>query len=261
MIARLRAASAAAVLTLLVAPVAGSGAVIPGLRSSGTLVVQANLQGAPVSIGGRVALYHRGALYRLDLLSLGIPGAGSDLSALASQLIGEGGVSLVYDGATGTITAWSNANHTYYTETPEHRASAAPVDGAARAAAAGDPLSALANVAASLRDVESATIQLVGHSMVNGHPATDLDVQMKRQMPGQPLENYHAQLALADDLGDFPLQIAFQSIPASKNGFGGTMKLDLTTVQRDLPPDDVFAAPAGYTRVSSLSGVLKVPVR
>ncbi len=34
------------------------------------------------------------------------------------------------------------------------------------------------------------------------------------------------------------------------------MKLDLTTVVRETPDDAVFAVPAGYTRVSSLSGVL-----
>ncbi len=39
---------------------------------------------------------------------------------------------------------------------------------------------------------------------------------MKRQLPGKPLEDYHAQLALADDLGDFPVQIAFASVPATK---------------------------------------------
>ncbi len=137
---------------------------------------------------------------------------------------------------------------------------AAPGSAATRAGG-GDPLAALANVAAALRDVQSATIQLAGHAMVNGHPTTNLDVQMRRQLPGQPLENYHAQVALADDLGDFPLQIAFQSIPAARGDFGGTMKLDLTTVQRDLPDDDVFAPPQGYTRVSSLSGVLKISIR
>ena len=127
-----------------------------------------------------------------------------DLSALAATLIGPGGVSDLYDGATGALSAWSNANQTYYSETPAVRA---PRRGIARRASAPhrrDPLAALASLAGALHDVQSATIQLVGHSVVNGHPATDLDVQMKRQLPGKPLENYHAQLALADDLNDFP---------------------------------------------------------
>ncbi len=252
------------VALLLVIPLPGTTAMIPGLRASGTLVVQANVQGSPMTLGGRVAVYHRGPLYRLDVLSLAIPGAGSDLSAVASQLIAPGGVSFVYDGATGAVTAWSNANRTCFFSVPERRALATPppgAEGAGERAGGGDPLAALANVALALRDVQSATIQLTGHTVVNGHPSTGLDVQMRRQLPGKPLENYHAQVALADDLGDFPLQIAFQSIPATRNDFGGTMKLDLTTVQRDVPDDDVFAPPQGYTRVNSLSGVLKVSLR
>ena len=107
--------------------------------------------------------------------------------------------------------------------------------------------------------MQSATIQLVGHTTVNGHPATSLDVQMRRQLPGKALENYHAQLALADDLGDFPVQITLQSVPATPRDFGGTAKLDLTEIQRDEPADNLFTIPTGYTRVSSLAGVLHMP--
>ncbi|HYW55144.1 MAG TPA: hypothetical protein VE826_14325, partial [Dongiaceae bacterium] len=170
--------------------------------------------------------------------------------------IGPGGMTAVYDTSTGAVTAWSNAHRTFYTATPERRAAspAAPAAGAP-SAASGDPFAALANVAGALRDVQTATIQLVGHSTVNGHPATNLDVQMRRQLPGKPLENYHAQLALADDLGEFPLQIAFQSVPATPSAFGGTAKLDLTSVQPDNPNDGMFRVPDGYTRVSSIGAV------
>jgi hypothetical protein len=256
-----RALAASAALLLASPALLGATASIPGLSSSGTIVVQANVQGQPVNVGGKVALYHKGSLYRLDLLSLGFPGTSGDLSALAATLIGPGGVSVLYDGSTGSLSAWSNANKTFYSETPA-RATAAPAATANGAPAnPGDPLSALASLATSLQNVQSATIQLVGHSPVNGHPATNLDVQMKRQLPGKPLENYHAQLALADDLNDFPVQIALQSVPATKNDFGGTMKLDLTSVQREVPADSIFTVPQGYTRVSSLGGVLKMPGR
>jgi hypothetical protein len=175
-----------------------------------------------------------------------------------SSLIAPGGVSIVYDGATETLSAWSSANRIYYTATPQRApASAAPAPAAQSAPTGSDPLATLANLAAALHDVESATIQLVGHTTVNGHPATDLDVTMKRQIPGRPLEDYHARLALADDLGDFPLQISFQSVPATKSAFGGVMKLDFTTVQRDVPDDAVFVIPAGYTRVTSITAILK----
>lgn len=252
----IRTLSAATVLLLSATPVLGANA-IPGLRSSGTIVVQADVQGQPVNVGGKVALYHKGALYRLDLLSLGFPGTSADVSAAMSSLIAPGGVSIVYDGATQTLSAWSSANRIYYTATPQRTpASAAPAP-AEGAPTGGDPLATLANLAGALHDVESATIQLVGHTTVNGHPATDLDVTMKRQLPGRPLEDYHARLALADDLGDFPLQISFQSVPATKSAFGGVMKLDFTTVQRDAPDDAVFVIPAGYTRVTSITAILK----
>ena len=247
-------ALAAPVTLALALPLLGAGPPIPGLRASGTIVIQANLQGQPVNIGGNVALYHKGTAYRLDLLSLGFPGAGSDLSALASTLLGPGGVTILYDGATAGITAWSSANRTYYVSSPP-AAVAAPAPGAA-APAGGDPLGALAGVAAALHDVQSATIQLIGHSVVNGHPTTGLDVQMKRQLPGKAPESYHAQFALADDLGGFPVQLTVQSIPPTPTAFGGTMKLDLTSLQAADPDDAMFRIPPGYTRVNSLSGVL-----
>ncbi len=253
----LRALAASAALLLASPSLLGAAAAVPGLRSSGTLVVSANVSGEPINVGGTVALYHKGALYRLDVLTLGFPGTSGGISALASTLIGPGGVSLLYDGATGATTAWSNQNKTYYQMAPPRAAaagSAAPAPSAP--ASPSDPLAGLASLAATLRDVQSATIQLTGHSQVNGHPTTGIDLQLKRQLPGKPLEDYHAQLALADDLADFPVQIAFASVPATKQAFGGTMKLDLTSVVRETPDDSVFAVPAGYTRVTSLSGVL-----
>ncbi|HEY0395307.1 MAG TPA: hypothetical protein VGD01_12495 [Candidatus Elarobacter sp.] len=259
----LRALAASAALLLASVPAvapAQTMQAIPGFRSSGTLVVALNLQGQPLNVGGRVAMYHKGSLYRLDVLSLGLPGLSGDLSAMAATLIGPGGVSVLYDGTSGGLSAWSDTNKTYYSEAPRN-APAASRAGAQNAPPAGpaDPLAALAGVGTLLRDVQTASIQLVGHSTVNGHPATSLDIQMKRQLPGKPIENYHAQLALADDLNEFPLQIALQSVPADKNAFGGTMKLDLTDIQRDTPADTLFTVPQGYTRVTSISGVLRRP--
>jgi hypothetical protein len=247
---------AALALTLAVPSLAAAAPAIPGLRATGTIVVQANVQGQPLNVGGNVALYHRGALYRLDVLSLGFPGTSGDLSALAATLIAPGGISVLYDGSNGGLSAWSNGNRTYY-EAPRATPAPAAAASAAAPAAPSDPLAALATVAAALQNVQSATIQLIGHGPVNGHPATKLDVQMKRQLPGKALEDYHGQFALADDLNAFPVQITLQSVPATRDAFGGTMKLDLTSVQPDTPDDSVFTVPQGYTRVGSLAGVLR----
>src|SRR5581483_626562 len=134
--------------------------------------------------------YHKNAAYRLDVLTLGFPGTSGDLSALASSLIAPGGISVVYDGATGSTVAWSNANRAYYVVTAPRGAAAPASPATVAAAAGGDPLSALAGVASALRDVSSASIQLVGHRVVNGHPSTDLDVQLRRALPGKAPENY-----------------------------------------------------------------------
>ena len=243
-------------LTLASSALLGAGT-LPALRSTGTLVAQVNYQGTPVNIGGNVALYHNGARYRLDVLSLGFPGTDPNLGALAATLVGPGGVTIVYDGASGAMTAWSSQNHTYYVMSPLRASGTAAAPAPPPVSTnAGDPLGALTTLASALKNVQSASVMMTGHSTVNGHPATNLDLQLKRALPGKPAEDYHAQLALADDLNDFPVQIALASTPASRDALGGTMRLDLTSVQTVAPDDSVFAVPAGYTRATSLSGVL-----
>jgi hypothetical protein len=232
-----------------------------GFSSTGTLVVQATVSGSPFDVGGNIALFRRGSMYRLDLLSLGFPGTGAQISAAAGALIAPGGATLVYDGRTGVITAYSNANHVYYQDGPKQDAAklAAPRTPAAPPTAAGaaDPLAALAGIVAQLRDVQRASIQLTGHSTTNGHPTDDLDVLVKRQRPGKALEDYHAQLELADDLDGFPVRILLSSTPPTPQDFGGSLRLDLTSVERATPDDRVFAIPPGYTRVASIGEVLQ----
>ena len=232
-----------------------------GIRSSGTLVVQANISGEPLTVGGTIALYRRASLYRLDVLSLGFPGAGAAAGAAAGALLGSGTATIIYDGATGALTAYSSANRTYYSEGAKV---ASPGASAAAAAPPGkiggpDPLEALASVTRQLHDVQRAAILFTGHATTNGHPVSDIDVQLKRQVPGKPLEDYHAQLSLADDLDGFPVRVLFSSVPASTGAFGGNLRLDLTTAQRDMPDDSVFAVPSGFTRVTSLGDVLRRP--
>jgi hypothetical protein len=229
-----------------------------GFHSTGTLVIAARVGGAPLDVGGNVALDRRGNLYRLDLLSLSLPSAGATASALAGALLAPGGATLLYDGATGTMTAYSNGNRVYYQDAPAAAAAPRVIPGPAAAPiGAADPLAALAGVVRQLHDVEQASIMLTGHATVNGHPTDDLDVLVKRQRPGKPREDYHAQVALADDLDGFPVQILFSSTPPSPQDFGGSLRLDLTAVTPQAPDAGTFAVPAGYTRVGSLGEVLQ----
>lgn len=238
------------------AEAADVSALASGVHATGTIVVQANISGAPVTIGGNIALYHRGNFYRLDLLSLAFPGTNSAMSAAASALLAPGGATIIYDGTSGAISAYSNANRSYYSELPKTPPPRNPTPSGAPPVAA-DPLDTLAGIARQLRDVQTASILLTGHGMTNGHPVSNIDVLLRRQLPGKAPESYHATFALADDLDGFPVQILLSITPPSPNDFGGNMRLDLLSVVAEVPADSVFAIPAGYARVSGIGDVLR----
>lgn len=245
---------------------AASASTPDGFRSTGTLVVQATFSGAPVNVGGPIALYRRGSMYRLDLLSLAFPGTDPATSAITGALLAPGGVTLIYDGGSGALTAYANGSRVYYEAAPAVKGAprrtlsdATPAaDAAPPAAGAADPLAALAAIVRQLHDVQRASILLTGHSTTNGHPTDDLDVQVRRQRAGKALEDYHAQLELADDLDGFPVRILLSSTPPTPQDFGGSLRLDLTAVAPETPDLATFAIPAGYARVTSLGAVLQV---
>ncbi len=261
-----RMLAAALLASLLAAPAAGRTAApatgsasgpATGFHSTGTLVVQATVSGSPFNVGGNIALYRRGSMYRLDLLSLGFPGTDSTTSAVAGALLAPGGATIIYNGATGALTAYSNGNRDYYEDTPKAATPGPATAPLPASPGAADPLAALAGIVRQLHDVQRASIELTGHSTTNGHATDDLDVLVRRQRPGKALEDYHAQLALADDLDGFPVRILFSSTPATPQDFGGSLRLDLTAIALETPDDAVFAVPAGYARVASLGQVLQ----
>jgi hypothetical protein len=250
-----------ALATLLTVPAplraADVSALSNGVHATGTMVVQANVSGTPVTLGGDIALFHRGNFYRLDLLSLAFPGPSSPLSTMAGALLPQGGATVIYNGVTGVLTAYSNANRSFYiadSPAPPPR-NPAPPSGPAPVAA--DPLDALAAVARQLHDMQSASLQFTGHGTINGHPVSNIDVQLKRQLPGKAPENYHAQFALADDLDGFPVQLLVSITPPTANDFGGNARLDLASIVPEAQADSVFAVPGGYTRVSNIGDVLR----
>lgn len=257
---RIGRASLAIVLAAAIAgPAPGRAAGPPssGFRSTGTLVVRAMVSGSPLNVGGNIAVYERGSMYRLDLLSLGFPGVDPAASAVAGALLAPGGATLIYNGATGAVSAYSTGNRVFYQDTPKAAGAAATPQPAATGDGAAGPLGTLAAVARQLHDVQVASIQLTGHSTTNGHPTDDLDVLVRRQRPGKAREDYHAQVSLADDLDGFPVRIALSSTPPTPQDFGGSMRLDLTAVARERPDDAVFEIPPGLTRVNSLGEVLQ----
>jgi hypothetical protein len=228
----------------------------PGERASGTIVVETQLQGADVTLGGNIVLYRRGPLYRLDLLSLGIPGSDPTTSAMFGALLGPGGATIIYDGATGSISAYANGNRTSYTASPTPAAAAAAPPSAPGAPRANrDPLAILAAIAKATANVQQASIILTGHAPMNGHPTSDFDVQLERDLPGNVPEKFHAQFALADDLDGFPVKVTAESSGRTT----GKFQLNLTTIEAASPGDEMFAIPVGYTRVNSIGDVLRPP--
>jgi hypothetical protein len=231
-----------------------------GFSAKGALVVQTELSGAKLDVGGNIALEQRGQLVRVDVLSLGIPGMNPTLNALASsQLIPAGGYSLVYDQAKRSYTVWSSAKRTYYSSEGGGQAPAQSNPAVAAATAvgsAGDIMHAF-SAAKALRDyrVFSASIDLTGHGTTNGHPTTGLNFAIKRQEKTGDLLDVHGQLHLADDLNELPVQIA-----ASLNGAGGapptSLRLDLTSVDAHTPADADFVVPQGFSKAAQISDVL-----
>ncbi len=256
----------AAVLVAPVAALALAGAQNAGAQSNGSgyvgkgqLVVQTAVAGIDkLTVGGDIALEERGQLIRLDVLSLAIPGQDAVVSAvLGTQLFPPGGFTVVYDRAAATYTVWSNARRAYYSNatarTAKPSATAPPLGDAI--GAAGDLFAPLA-FAKGLRDdtAFTASVSLVGHGTVNGHPATGVDYQYARTTRAGEKTDVHGRLQLADDLDDVPVQITasvkLKSIPQS------SLRLDLTSIAKQSPSEGDFVVPAGYTRTADLGGVL-----
>ncbi|GAC1555782.1 MAG: hypothetical protein NVS3B17_02510 [Vulcanimicrobiaceae bacterium] len=254
------AATGAVLATLAVASHHARAAVDPGgYVGKGQLVVQTAFAGVDkLTVGGNIALEQRGTLLRLDVLSLGLPGSDPTVSSImGTQLFPAGGFTIVYDRKAGTYTLWSNAKRNYYTSAPAVAASPKPAPGpiADAIGTAGSLFAPLALVK-SVRDdtTFNASLALVGHGPINGHPATGLDYQVARTSKSGEKTDVHGRLQLADDLDEVPVQITAsvktKSIPES------SLRLDLTSLAKAMPAESDFAVPTGFARANDLGAVL-----
>ncbi len=259
-----------ALMALVLVPGATAGRAFaqqqpPGFTAHGTLVAQTQLSGQPLSLGGNIVLEQLGDMVRLDLQSLAVPSNGSLLGALANSamsatsLFPAGGYSVVFDRRNRTYTVWSPSKHTYFTS-PANAPPAASSNPAVAATTAiaetGDLLHSFA-AAKALRDyrVFSASINLTGHGTTNGHPTTGLTYAIKRQERTGDLLSIAGSMKLADDLDEIPVQLVANVQGAGNGAPPGTIRVDLTSIDRNAPSGDDFTVPAGYTRASQLSDV------
>ena len=270
MIARgLRLAAASLFTMAALAPGASHADDPSGYVGKGALVVQTSLPlpgtggDTKLTVGGTIAFEERDPLVRIDVLSLGIPGADPTMSALmATQLFPPGGFTVIYDRKLSTYTIWSNAKREYYTPpltaatAPTPTPTPLPVPNASATPSASNGVFAIFSFLKSLKDDKAFTISLTmtGHGTVNGHPATGLTFQYLKTTKSGETSDFHGQLQLADDLNEIPVEIAAsvktKSIPQS------SLRLDATSIAQANPPDADFAVPAGYARANSLGDVI-----
>jgi hypothetical protein len=251
---RVRAAFAALVAFPLLA---AAPAPPVNLHANGEIVVDTNLQGAALVVGAHIGFYRSGGRYRIDFLSFGFPGTSATASAAAGSFLPPGGITAIYDGASSMLTLYSTVNRTYYRDkahfSPAPVASSPPATAASPAPA--DPLAMVQQAATSLANVQAFSLTLVGHSTIDGHPVSTFDLIVKRQPPGKPLEDNHATISFAEDLGGMPIRILVSS--NQPTGSMSKMRLDLTDATLAPVGDDVFRVPDGYTRVDSFGEVFR----
>jgi hypothetical protein len=234
-----------------------------GLVGNAELVVQTTLFSPDnsLTVGGHVAFEQRDTRVRIDVISIAIPGMNPTASTVASagatamQLFPPGGFTVVLDQKAMTYTLWAAAKQKYYTgKLTRPGASASPtptpLPSATPPAVAFDPLTAFK----TLKNVKTFSIALKGHGTTNGHPTTEYDYQVERDDgQGNTFES-HGQAQLADDLDEFPVQL--QASVKGKTVPQSSLRLDLTRLERRLPPNDDFVVPRGYTLAQSPQEVL-----
>ncbi len=230
--------------------VALTGAAAPsapsGISARGTIAATVTMSGTSLPISGQIALYRRAADYRLDLLSLGLAGVDPAIGALAAPFLAPGGITVLFASGTNTYTAYSNATRRYV-----RKQLSAP--------AAADPLSGIGAVIRNLGSYQAfaMTTTLLGHATVNGHPANRLGMNLQDQRTGGSAETIQVQLALADDLDGFPVQLVLNR--TGGQGPTGSATIDITSVDRTVPDATLFAVPAGFTQTDDATAIFRPP--
>ncbi len=224
-----------------------------GYVGKGTLVVRAPLPGTttPIDVGAHVAFEQRGPLFRLDIIDVALPGAGSVGNALATQLFPPGGATVVVDYGAKRYTVWSNTSRKYYATTLGSSTAASPTP-AARTSPASHPF----GFERSLRNLAALNISLslAGHSTVDGHPATGLNYQFTRTTASGDHTDAHGTVQFADDLDGLPVQLTASF--TNKYVAGAALRADATQLTSQVPAETDFQVPAGFARANSIGDVI-----
>ena len=255
MIRRAALGPALFVLLCLGAPLRSTAADVPaadqGLNARGTLVAQAAINGTKINIGGDIAMMTRGKHLRLDLLRLGVPGTDPAMSALITQFLPQGGLSFVLDQSTGSTMVWSDARRKYYVFTPA-KAAPSPEPSETPGAPIGTSLVESLEMGKFFKDYAafSESLQMRPRSTVNGHPATNIHIELTTQKKGSKSSTTIADVALAEDQQYLPVRISANVKPQNFSA-----RIDFTSISPASPDLALFSVPAGYTAASDPSEV------
>lgn len=234
---------------------------LTNFASTGTLSGQATITDKTVGFEADLAVWRRSNRLRIDLRKLAASSQDPTSNALLSQLVPAGGITVLFDQRSSTITLWSSATHTYYrTKTtftmPKTKPTPKPKP-SAKPKARGSVLDMIMKAAQSMTeyDVYSQTFELSGHQPVNGHMASVFHFTSHTQKHGDNLQQIDGTLALADDLSGIPLQF----VVTAMGKMTGNLRADLLTVTTTAPDAQLFALPNGYKPVKSPLEVLHNP--
>jgi hypothetical protein len=260
--------AAAATVGLLTIGLERSSAEPVGFSGRGFIAVQAAVSGSPLTLNANIAVAQRGPAYRLDVLSVSAPAGGSPGASAANgdgaattssvaQVVPPGGLSAVYDQAARRMTVWSPSRRTY-TVIAIPGSGAETSSSAAGAAQAGDGSGADESVGmlGLLAGLHATSVSLTpaGHAAANGHPTTLFDYDIRREdARGSPID-VRGRVQLADDLGQIPVELT--AGVSGVSNVSGTLRAELTSVDRTTPPASSFAVPTGYTRVDAIGDLL-----
>jgi len=252
----------ASLIAFCLASSLGANAATPdtsGDSARATISVQATVPKGQLAVAGQALYERRGSLLRIDIQQLSITGPAQ--GATARNPLPPGGYVIVVDATTRAYTMWSPSKRMYYTgqtttPTPSPSATATP---AATKKPSGTSVS---SVLASLKDLRQFVVSLSlspDKTPIQGHPTTNFDFRFTRQVKNQDPVDVIGRASFADDLGGIPLLVTFTARGGTGGKLSANVRVALSDVKQQAPPQSDFVPPAGYVRASSIFDVITLP--
>jgi hypothetical protein len=227
-----------------------------GYSAVGTMTVSTAFGGNPVQLAGDVKFEARGALSRVDILSVGLASAGlaggvAGVAGASMHFLPPGGVTIVFDGANALFTIWVPSKRTYFTVKPAMpNAQATPVPGPSASPAGDSNPFGVVKTFSNLQAL-SMGVDLSGHDVIDGHPTTDFTYHYDATDKSGSQTSIHGTAAFADDFGETPLHVTMDF--KGKSAPESTADIALTSLKKGPLPDADFAPPPGYAKVNAVT--------